>query len=442
MSQGKKSSSKMAIATLLVGLVVGMVVMYAAAPSLMPTSPSSSGGAGMTVTTTAAGSGLSGTITIGGLTALTGDLSAYGQRSKNSETMAIADINSWLTSTGNSVQFALTTEDTATDPATCLSKLQTLAAQGIQVYVGPMTSAEARNVLSYANTNHLVLISQSSTAEDLGIPNDYLFRFVPTDFAQSAAVARTVWQYGIKDAIVIARHDTWGDGLSGAFETKYKALGGTIVDSVQYTPVSSGTYDFSAQLTTMSNDYNSAVAKYGASSVAIVAVSFDELSVIYQQLSSYPALTKAVWFGTDGTAESSTVASTAGKTASAVKSLSTIYAPTRGAKYAAFTAAYTAKYGGAPDAYSYSAYDATWVAALTILAVGKNNGVAVQAALPSVASNYYGVAGWPNLNANGDRAIADYDVWEVQSTNATSYQWVNVGTWSSSADAVSYTMTP
>ena len=145
---------------------------------------------------------------------------------------------------------------------------------------------------------------------------------------------------------------------------------------------------------------------------------------------------------TDGTAESSTVASTAGKTASAVKSLSTIYAPTRGAKYAAFTAAYTAKYGGAPDAYSYSAYDATWVAALTILAVGKNNGVAVQAALPSVASNYYGVAGWPNLNANGDRAIADYDVWEVQSTNATSYQWVNVGTWSSSADAVSYTMTP
>src|SRR5208282_4864682 len=313
---------------------------------------------------------------------LTGDLSAYGQRSKNSETMAISDINAWLSTTGSNVQFAITIEDTATDPATCLSKLQTLAAQGIQVYVGPMTSAEVRNVLSYANTNHLVLISQASTAEDLGIPNDYLFRFVPTDFAQSAAVARTVWQYGIKDAIVLARHDTWGDGLSGAFETKYQALGGTIVDTVQYTPISSGTYDFSAQLTTMTSDYNAAVAKYGASSVGVVAVSFDELSVVYQQLSSYPALTKAVWFGTDGTAQSSTVASTAGSTAAAVKSLSTIYAPTRGAKYAAFTAAYAAKYGGQPDAYSYSAYDATWVAALTILAVGKNDGVAVQAALP------------------------------------------------------------
>jgi branched-chain amino acid transport system substrate-binding protein len=435
MSEGKKSS-KMAIATLIVGLLIGMVVMYAAAPSLGLTS--SSGGM---VTTTMA-QGLSGTVTIGDLVSLTGDLSAYGQRSKNSVDMAISDINTWLSSTGSSVQFAVTHEDTATDPATALSKLQTLAAQGIQVYVGPMTSGEARNILSYANTNHLVLISQSSTAENLGIPNDYLFRLVPTDFAQAKAVARVLWQYGIQDVIIVARHDTWGDGLSGAIATNFKALGGTVVDTIQYTPVSSGTYDFSAQLTQMKSDYTSAVAKYGASKVAIEAVAFDELSVMYQQLSSYSDLTKAVWFGTDGTAQSATIASTAGSTAAHVKSLSTIYAPTRGAKYAAFTSTYVAKYGGQPDAYAYSAYDAAWVAALTILAVGKNDGVAVQKALPSICNNYYGVAGWPNLNANGDRAIADYDIWEVQSVNATSYTWVNVGTWSSSADAASYTMTP
>ncbi len=434
MSESKKSSSKMAIATLIVGLLVGMVVMYAAAPSLGLTGTSS------TSMTATVAPGLSGTITIGDLVALTGDLSAYGQRSKNSVDMAITDINSWLSTTGMSVQFAVTHEDTATDPATCLSKLQTLAAQGIQVYIGPMTSAEVRNVLPYANTNHLVLISQSSTAENLGIPNDFLFRLVPTDFAQSKAVARVVWEYGIQDAIVIARHDTWGDGLSGAIESRYQALGGTVVDTIQYTPISSGTYDFSAQLTTAKSDYTAAVAKYGASKVAIIAVAFDELSVIYQQLSSYPDLTKAVWFGTDGTAQSSTVSSTAGSTATQVKSLSTIYAPTRGDKYAAFTSRYVSTYGGQPDAYAYSAYDAAWVAALTILSVGKNDGVAVQKNIAGVANNYYGVAGWPDLNANGDRAISDYDIWEVQSVNATSYTWVNVGTWSSSADAAAYTM--
>ena len=431
----------MAIATFVVGLLIGLVVMYAAAPSL-GLAPSSSS-AGMTTTVTgAAPSGLSGTITIGDLVALTGDLSAYGQRSKNAIDMAISDINTYLASSGSPVTFAVIHEDTATDPATALQKLQTLAAQGIQVYIGPMTSAEVRNVLSYADTNQLVLISQSSTAAGLGNrTNSFLFRFVPTDYAQSKAVARTAFQYGIQDAIVVARHDTWGDGLSAAIEARFTALGGTIVDSLQYTPVSSGTYDFSAQLTQMQTDYNNAVAKYGASKVGIISVSFDELSVMYQQLSSYPALTKAVWFGTDGTAQSSTIASTAGSTAATVKSLSTIYAPTRGDKYAAFTSAYTAKYGGAPDAYAYSAYDAAWVAALSILAVGKNSGAAVQKVLASVANNYYGVAGWPDLNANGDRTIADYDVWEVQVANGTP-SWVNVGTWSAAADATSYTMTP
>lgn len=435
MSEGKKSS-KMAIGTFVVGLLIGLVVMYAAAPSLglAPTSSTS-----MPVTTTVSSSGLSGTITIGALLALTGDLSAYGQRSKNAVNMAIGDINTWLMSTGSSVQFAVSIEDTATDPATCLTALQTLAAQGIQVYVGPMTSAEVRNVLSYADTNNLVLISQSSTAQDLGNrTNSFLFRLVPTDDAQSKAVARTVWEYGVQNAIVIARHDTWGDGLSAAFEARYTSLGGNIIDTIQYTPVSTGTYDFSAQLTQMQSDYNTAVAKYGASKVGVVAFSFDELSVVYQQLSSYPALTKTVWFASDGTAESAAVATTAGSTAAAVKTLSTIYAPTRGDKYAAFTSAYVAKYGGQPDAYSYSAYDATWLAALSILAVGKNSGAAVQKVFISVANNYYGVSGWPDLNANGDRSIADYDIWEVQAVNATSYQWVNVGTWSAASDSVSY----
>lgn len=424
----------LAIGTLILGLLIGSGAMYAALPSMTPQ------GAGMTetMTTTApAAGGLSGTITIGDLVALTGDLSAYGQRSKVGVDIAISDINAWLSSTGSPVQFQVRHEDTATDPATALQKLQTLAAQGIQVYIGPMTSAEARNILSYANTNHLVLISQSSTAENLGIPNDYLFRLVPTDFAQSKAVARVVDSSGAKYVVVIARHDTWGDGLSKAFEDRYTQLGGTIVDTVSYTPISTGTYDFSPQLTQMKSDYDKAVSSYGASKVAIVAVAFDELAVLLTQAKSYQSLLTTTWFGTDGTAESGTVVTTAGDVATQVKSLSTIYAPTRGDKNAAFTATFTAKYGGAPDAYTYSAYDAAWVAALTILSVGKNDGQAVQAAISGVAGNYYGVSGWPNLNANGDRTISDYDLWQVEQMSGKA-EWVNVGVWSSASDSVSY----
>ena len=423
-----------ATSAFVIGLLIGLVAMYAAAPSMMaPATPSTS------MTTVA--SGLSGTITIGDLVPLTGDLSAYGQRSKVAVDMAISDINTWLATTGSSVTFAVHHEDTATDPATCLEKLQSMAAEGIQVYVGPMTSAEVRNVLPYADTNNLVLISQSSTAESLANrTNSYLFRLVPTDDAQSQAVARVVISSGFPYAIVVARHDTWGDGLSSSFEARYQQDGGTIIDTVTYTPVTTGTYDFSPQLTQMQSDYTTAVAKYGASKVAIVAVSFDELSVLYQQATSYQNLLTATWFGTDGTAESSTITSSSGSIAAEVHSFSTIYAPTEGAKNAAFTAAFVNKTGGQPDAYSYSAYDATWIAALSILTVGKNSGAAVQSVLISVANNYYGVSGWPDLNANGDRTISDYDIWNVVPNPSASgtYQWALAGTWVASSDSVSW----
>jgi ABC-type branched-subunit amino acid transport system substrate-binding protein len=170
---------------------------------------------------------------------------------------------------------------------------------------------------------------------------------------------------------------------------------------------------------------------------------FNEVSVILQQASSsYKELLGTTWFGTDGTAGDTVVTGAgSGAAAAQVKLLSTIFAPTRSDKYTAFTSAFVAKYGGNPDTYSYTAYDATWVAALSILAVGKNDGAAVQKVLIGVANNYYGVSGWPDLNANGDRTISDYDLYEVVSSNST-VQWAHVGTWSATADAVTYSQTP
>lgn len=443
--------------------------MYAAAPSLVTPPPTTgttvtntvtsttSVGAGATVTATVTaggatvtqtltstaistveGGGLSGTIAIGNLVSLSGSLASYGQRSKVAVDLAIADVNDWLKVSGYGVQFKVNHEDTATDPAVALQKLQTLAAQGVKIYVGPMTSGEARNIISYANSNNLVLISQSSTAEDMGIPNDYLFRLVPTDFAQSKALAALIWDSGVRSVVIVQRHDTWGDGLTAALVSFYEDLGGNVVDVIQYDP---NTADFSPILATVNTDYNNAVSQYGAGATAIVAVSFDELANIYQQVNSYPDLLQSVWFGSDGTAQSSTVASTAGSIAAQVKSLSTIYAPTRSEKYASFTARVTQQTGGAPDAYAYAAYDATWVAALSILSAGKNDGAAVAKLLPGVANNYYGVAGWPDLNANGDRTISDYDIWQVVTSGGTA-SWVQIGTWSSSTGKVAFTVQP
>jgi ABC-type branched-subunit amino acid transport system substrate-binding protein len=185
--------------------------------------------------------------------------------------------------------------------------------------------------------------------------------------------------------------------------------------------------------------------------VGIISFSFDELATLYQQSTTYPALQQTTWFGSDGTAESSTVTGTAGSTAATVKSLSTIYAPTISAKEVNFTAKFISQYNQHPDAYAYSAYDATWAAALSIIACGANSGACVQKTLPGVAASYFGVAGWPDLDFAGDRAIADYAIWEVVScstapagvcTSGATYGWEQVGTWSAGTGTVTFTQKP
>jgi branched-chain amino acid transport system substrate-binding protein len=93
--------------------------------------------------------------------------------------MAINDINAMLTSTGSSVRFQRVVADYALDTTKALAALNAFKAQGITVVVGPLNSGTASGILQVADSNQIVLISPSSTAPQLAIPNDYLFRTAP-----------------------------------------------------------------------------------------------------------------------------------------------------------------------------------------------------------------------------------------------------------------------
>jgi branched-chain amino acid transport system substrate-binding protein len=359
--------------------------------------------------------------------------------------MAMSDVNAWLANSSSPVRFQLVVEDTETDPAISLQKLQTLASQGIQVVVTGQSSAETRNQLAYMAANHIVEITGGSSAPDLShpVPNPYFFRLIAPDDACAIAWARLVSQLGYKAVIVTGRSDTWGDDIWTVFQQRFTQLNGTIIDYVPYTPVTTGTQDFTPQLTLMSSDYATAVTKYGASKVAIIAISWEEVASMYQQAqTSYPALLNAVWFGSPGSAESTVVLSSSGKVAAQVKSISLTNAPTRSAKWTDFANRIVTQMGGGyPDPFSGACYDAVWVAALSILYAGSANGAAVQKVVRLVANQYYGVTGWPDMNAYNDRAIQDYDIFEVQIVNGTP-QWVYVGTYSAGSDSVTFTQTP
>lgn len=409
---------------------------------------------GSLVIAPSASSGLKGDILIGDLLPRTGGLASFGTTSKAATEQAAADVNSYLASSGAGWNVKLVEEDTATSPSQALSMVQTLLAQGVKVAVGPQSSGEVRQIKDYVNSNHLVIISQSSTATDLGNPNgnDYIFRFAPNDTFQGLAIGRVMRNAGATVSVQLYRNDAWGVGLSNSSSAAFIRDGGTLYHpTIGYAPApaeaGTGIPAIVAQLDTA---VGNALATVGnnATKVAVQLISFDEGEFILKELNtnpgSYPHLTMAKlhWFGSDGTAQSSKISgdSQASTYAQAHNFTNTIFAASQTTKFLALQQKLNMTLGSPPEVYAYGAYDAVWVLALAIQSVGKYDPVAVQKVLSTSYSNtatapYSGASGAIVLNSAGDRAFSDYDLWVVK-VSGTTWTWSRIGTYNYATDSV------
>jgi branched-chain amino acid transport system substrate-binding protein len=458
-------STIVAAVLLIVGLVVGAGVGYAVTSSGKVTQTSTitstvQGPGGSTVTTTmpgttitqtgtSGGGGLSGTVNIGVLDDLTDGLSGEGIKINFTAHQAITDINAYLQNTpwAGKVNFNVVVEDYALDNTKAQQDLATFQSDGIVVTVGPLNSGAAQAILSTADSDQIVMISPSSTSAALAIPSSptkYLFRTAPTDVIQGMADAQMIWGDGVKYLIQIYRQDTYGSGLANYTAADFKAKGGTVVDSIPYDITTS---NFVPYLTTLNSDWQKAVSMAGGdnNSVAIQMVAFDEGATLLQQANTnYPALLKTPqpWYGTDGV-EGETVFtnSTVASIMQAVRLPSTVFGYTNSSKTQTLCAELLAATSQTCDPYPIGAYDDVWIAALSLLACNADSGSCVRSVLPSVADNYYGVSGWTELNANGDRAASDYLIYCITGP-ATNLQWTVCGSWSYASDTVTWTNEP
>jgi branched-chain amino acid transport system substrate-binding protein len=382
---------------------------------------------------------LSGTIKLGALLPLTGDLASYGQRAKVAVQMAQDDINKYTASKGLNVKFEFVILDTQTKPDVALQQLQTLNAQSVKAVVGPMTSAEVRNLLSYATSNKILMVSPSSTAAALAVPNrGYLYRTVTTDLFQDKAIAKMIVHFGYKYVAILYRGDAWGDGIAGNFPDEFAKKGGTVVGKVRYDP---NTKDFTNELSTLNNYVTNAINTYGKDKVAVLTISFDEAAVILNQAKSYSTLMSVRWFGTDGTADITKILTDAGEVASKVGLYSTIFTPAASAKLNDFISRFRAIYGSDPDSYSIISYDSAWLIALAVIKAGTYDGEQIKNLLPSVAAEYDGVSGKIEFDQYGDRASGDYKISYVSKDASGNYNWVVYGIWHYATDDITVLQT-
>ncbi len=373
---------------------------------------------------------LSGTVMIGGLVPLTGDRSTRGEDYRAAIHLAEHDFNEYLAETGADWDLDVVIEDTATSPVVSLEKLTSLNAKNIRIVIGPQSSAELRNVMSYAEYNGMLLISSGSTAPTLAIPDDNVYRFIPDDSTQGRVLARLVSDQGFTTVVPIWRGDAWGDGLHDVFAREFELLGGDVDEGVRYNPEAA---EFSSSASLLAQKVREHASVVPVEKVAVVDMSFTELVQIAQSASQYDILGDVRWFGASAIVKDRQLVEDpiSGRFTEGVGLVAMQFAPSESDKYARISDMLVSELGRIPNAYAFSTYDSVWVVGLAMLHTQGADVNQIRQAVPDVAAGHSGVIGSTRLNEAGDLDNSNYELWGVRGG-----EWVPVGRYDSSTDSI------
>lgn len=375
-------------------------------------------------------SSLSETVFIGGLLPLTGDRSARGEDYKTAIHLAEQDFNNYLDELDANWTLDVIIEDSATSPVIALDKLTSLNAKNIQIVIGPQSSAELRNVMSYADYNGMLLISSGSTTPTLAIPNDNVYRFIPDDSTQGYVLARLIYDEGITTVVPIWRGDAWGDGLHDVFTKEFTMLGGNVDEGIRYNPEVT---EFSSSVSLLADKLQKYSEHTSLEKVAVLDISFTEVVQIMQSASQYKILDDLRWFGSSGIVKDNQLIEDriSQKFSEDVEFIAMQFAPSKSDKYEKIQSKMESELGRIPNAYAFSTYDSVWIIGLAILQTQGTEMSVIKEIIPSIAEDYSGVIGSTKLNAAGDLDNSNYEIWGVENS-----KWVLVGTYNSDTDSI------
>ncbi|HEU5041943.1 MAG TPA: ABC transporter substrate-binding protein, partial [Gemmatimonadales bacterium] len=173
-------------------------------------------------------------VLLGGLFALTGSWSTQGQPLRAAMELAVEDVNRYLEGNAAGIRFVTAIEDTRLEPALALEKAKALRERGAQLLIGPQSSAEVAHLKPYVDSTGILLVSPASTAGTLAIAGDNVFRFTPSDSLEAVAISALMWADGIRAVVPVWRNDPGNAGLVRATRERFSALGGAVLDGVEY----------------------------------------------------------------------------------------------------------------------------------------------------------------------------------------------------------------
>jgi branched-chain amino acid transport system substrate-binding protein len=355
-------------------------------------------------------------VLLGGLFSLTGNWATLGQTSAVAVEIAVDEVNRYLEGNAAGLRFRVAVVDTRLEPERALEEARALHALGAQILIGPQSSAEVAYLKPYVDANDLLLVSHSSTAGNLAIPGDNVFRFTPSDVPEAAANSALMWEDGIRTVVPISRDDAGNAGLEVSTRAAFSALGGTVLEGVKY---DTATQDFSAVAAALRGQMERAISEQGADRVAVYLAAFDEVVQLFASTAADPVLGTVRWYGSNGVALSDALVSdpTAAEFAIYAGYPNPVFGRDEGARevWGPLVEQIRARTGHEPDGFALAVYDAVWVAARGYTASGATQDIErLKQAFTTAAATHYGATGWAVLNEAGDRRYGDFDFWAIQ----------------------------
>lgn len=368
-------------------------------------------------------------IKVAALLSQTGGWSNLGITSKASLEIAVDEINADFKCRHIPFRIELTVFETQLDPIIAAQTVENISASGYKFIIGPQSSAELALVKPIADSLGILVVSQGSTASSLAIANDMIFRYVPGDQIEGAAIANTMKNAGKQALVTVARNDAGNIGLQNSVGNNFTSLGGNVV--------SVGTYettvtDFTTVLANVKSQILNFTSTYTNDQIAVYLASFDEATALFNQASADPTLSGVNWYGGDGFVKNSALLQDPAAAQFAIAT--NFFCPDFGLPLSTeylWSSVISSIYGMTgvqSDAYTLAAYDAMHVISKMIEAEDGIPGSAasLQSAFFNASNGYSGATGVISLNENGDRSSGSFNYWGLENDNGT-YQWIFVG---------------
>ncbi len=374
-----------------------------------------------------------GTLKIGSLLPITGDLAQYGRPMQDSVSFLVETVNACGGVLGKPIE--LISEDEETDPSAGAAGMTKLAeVDQVGGVVGAAASSVSSAAIDIAVRNQVVQISPASTSPIFtdraknGDFNGFWLRTAPPDTFQGDALAKLAIQEGAKKITILSVNNDYGNGLIQSFMPAFKGLGGTVINESNPTRYAPKATSFDSEVSTA----------FSGAPDAVLLIAYPETgSVILkaaQEQGLLGAKTRVIM--TDGM-KTDQLAELVGQTADGNYITTGMIgtAPSAGGPgNKEFSDRYKAKFNRDPQVYDPNSWDAAALLALSAEASKGTTGALIKNKIRDVANapgeevtdvckalalvrdgqeiNYQGASGTLDLDAQGD-VVGSYDVWTV-----------------------------